>query len=671
MSNQQATLDQKSVTAARMLGVEMIEASHSGHPGIVLDAAPMAYTLFEYHMRFNPKQPKWINRDRFVLSAGHGSALLYSLLHLNGFDLTVDDLKAFRQMGSKTPGHPEYGWTPDVDASTGPLGQGLGMAVGMAIAEKHLAAQCNRPGMPVIDHYTYALAGDGDLMEGISQEALDIAGNLQLNKLIVLYDSNDVSLDGPLSMSTHDNVEQRVKAASWNYERVEDGNDLAQIDAALWRAKRSDKPTLIEVKTVIGYGAPKQGTNKVHGTPVGQDGLAVLKEKFDWHEPSFTVPQAVYDHFQELVAAKEKQYQRWLEMWASYQQQYPQLAAQLMNDEFKLSDDALNYQPGEKIATRLVCDDALQEIARQNPMFWGGAADLASSNKTLLKNDDNFAADNPLGRNLRFGVREFGMAAALNGITLHGGTRAFGSTFLVFSDYLKGAVRLAALMKIPTTFVFSHDSLAVGEDGPTHEPVEQLAALRSMPGVDVYRPADANETIASWQVIGKTTDRPSVIVTSRQGLPVLAAAKHAPVERGAYILAPAQTNHPAGILIASGSEVSLALQARERLAKEGIDVQVVSMPCQERFLRQSKQYQEMVLPPRLDKRLAIEMGSSMCWHRFVGLNGMVMGVDEFGTSAPGEQVIEKFGFTPERVAAAFKQTAGLENEKSTQMAANG
>lgn len=668
MAKRQFTLDDRAVTAARMLGVEMIERAHSGHPGIVLDAAPMAYTLFEYHMRFTPRHPQWINRDRFVLSAGHGSALLYSLLHLNGFALSMDDLKGFRQMGSKTPGHPEYDVTPGVDASTGPLGQGLGMAVGMAMAEKHLSAEYNRPNFPIIDHYTYAIAGDGDLMEGISQEALDIAGNLKLNKLIVLYDSNDVSLDGPLAISTNDNVAQRVQAAGWNYERVADGNDLAAIDAALWRAKRSDKPTMIEVKTVIGYGAPKQGTNQVHGAPVGDEGLATLREVFDWHEPDFTVPQSIYDHFKRLVTEKQTQYEHWQEMWQSYQAQYPELVQQLKQRQFNLDDEALNYQPGEKIATRLVCADVLQQVAKQNKTFWGGAADLATSNKTLLKEDQNFAADNPLGRNLRFGVREFGMAAALNGITLHGGTRTYGSTFLVFSDYLKSAVRLAALMKIPTTFVFSHDSLAVGEDGPTHEPVEQLAALRSIPGVDVFRPADANETVATWQLIGQMTDRPSVVITSRQGLPVLAAAKHAPVDRGAYVLAPARTQHPDGLLVASGSEVSLALRARDLLADEGIDVQVVSMPCQERFLRQPKEYQDMVLPPRLINRVAIEMGSSLCWHRFVGLHGYVMGVDEFGTSAPGEQVITKYGFTPENVARAFKRTAGF-NSLDTTMAA--
>ncbi|MEK1357076.1 transketolase [Limosilactobacillus fermentum] len=643
------------VNALRFLSVDMINQANSGHPGIAIDAAPMAYTLWERVMNFNPRDPEWLNRDRFILSAGHGSALLYSLLHLNGFDLSLADLKAFRQLGSKTPGHPEYGWTPGVDASTGPLSQGLGMAVGLAMAEKHLAAVYNRPGLPLIDHYTYVLAGDGDLMEGLSQEAINLAGQLGLGKLIVLYDSNQVSLDGPLSLSSHEDPRQRLTAAGWQYLVVDDGNaDLDAIEAAIKQAQQSTQPTMIEVKTTIGYGAPNGGTNKVHGAPLGEEGRQAMADFYSWSAAPFEIVPAIRQRFETAVANKRAAYDNWRALFDTYRAQYPKEARQLANPQLSVTGVATTRKPGEKVATRQASAEVLQTVAGANPQFWGGAADLASSNKTFLDGGGTFGKDTPAGKNIFFGVREFGMAAAVNGINLHGGTRAFGSTFLVFTDYLRAAIRQAALMHLPSIFIGTHDSIAVGEDGPTHQPVEQLASFRAMPNLNVIRPADANETAAAWRVMAQTTDRPSLLVASRQSLPVLEETVDAPVERGGYVLADSSREVPDGIIIAAGSEVALALQARELLFDDGIDVRVVSMPSTNLFDEQPKAYRDAVLPPQVTRRLAVEMGASQSWYKYVGLNGKVMGVDRFGISGPGAEVVKALGFTPEHIFREYK-----------------
>lgn len=650
------TNEMKAVNALRILSVDMIQKANSGHPGIAIDAAPMAFALWEKVMHFNPNYANWINRDRFVLSAGHGSSLLYSLLYFNGFGLTIKDLKNFRQLGSKTPGHPEAGHTAGVDATTGPLSQGIATAVGMALAEKHLAAIYNKPGFPVIDHYTYSLIGDGDLMEGLSEEALNIAGDKQLSKLIVLYDSNDVSLDGPLSLSTDEDVKARVEAAGWDYRLVVDGNtDIDAITAAIRAAQHTNRPSLIEIKTTIGYGAPKQGTNAVHGAALGEDGVRKLREFFDWHQEPFEFDAEVTDVFTKAVEDKRVVYDQWAKMFAKYSATYPSEAAQLTNSQLDMSAVTNDYQIGDEIATRVASQNIMNQIAKTNLQFWGGAADLASSNKTLLKDQGVFTPDDPAGNNIFFGVREFGMATAINGINLHGGSRAFGSTFFVFSDYMRAAVRLAAIMNLPSIFIGSHDSIAVGEDGPTHEPIEQLTSFRAMPNLNLIRPADANETLAAWKLIAQTTDRPSFLVTSRQKLPVLAQTVDAPIEKGAYIVSDAKKAVPDGIILAAGSEVALALAAQKLLLEEEIDVRVVSMPVMNLFEEQSAEYKEAILPASITKRLAVEMGASLSWGRYVGLNGKVMGIDTFGASGKGPEVIEHFGFTPTKVAETFKE----------------
>lgn len=648
------SVSQRSVNALRMLAVDMIEKANSGHPGIVLGSAPIVYSLWEHFLTFNPREPQWFNRDRFVLSAGHGSALLYALLYMNGFDLTIDDLKNFRQLGSKTPGHPEYGHTPGVDATTGPLSQGLGMAVGMAMAEKHLAAQYNRPHFPIIDHFTYALVGDGDLEEGLSQEAINLAGHLELSKLIVLYDSNDVSLDGPLSDSSNENAAQRFRAAGWDYQLVNDGNDLKSLDTAIAHAQRSHNPSIIEVKTVIGAGSPLAGTNKVHGAPLGPDNMAKLRKNLNWQLQPFQVDEDVYNHYDNFINQKIEAYHDWQKLFNHYQDQFPEEAAQLQDAKLHLDEQAVQFKTGEMIATRNASSTVMQALAQENQNFWGGAADLTASNKTYLTDCGDFTADDPSGRNIHYGIREFGMAAAANGITLHGGSRTFVSTFLVFSDYMKAAIRLAALMKIPTAFVFSHDSIAVGEDGPTHEPVEQLVGLRSIPGVNVFRPADANETLAAWQTIGDIDDHPAVLVTTRQKLPTLADAANGKdkVARGGYVISPAK-GEPEGILIASGSEVPLAIKSQQQLAESHHDVAVVSMPCMELFNQQSQEYRDHVLPPAVTKRVAIEMGTGFVWNQYVGSRGKIISVDQFGQSGDGSTIVSNYGFNVDNVTQTY------------------
>lgn len=660
-------IDELCVNATRVLSVEAIQQAKSGHPGLPLGAAPMAYVLWSRFLNVNPATSrKWINRDRFVLSAGHGSALLYSLLHLSGYDVSIKDLKNFRQLNSKTPGHPEVNHTDGVEATTGPLGQGVAMATGMAMAEAHLAAQYNREGFPIIDHYTYALCGDGDLMEGISQEAISLAGQLKLGKLIFLYDSNDISLDGPLCKANTESAKERFEASNWHYIRVENGNDLEEIAQAIEAAKaETNKPSLIEIKTTIGFGAPNEGTNKVHGAPLGEEGIESLKERLNYPYPEFTVPEEVQRRYYETIGVRGAELeQKWNELFDGYQAHYPDLAKELMagfkNEvPFDLTEKLPHYSVEDDAkASRVTSQNAIQTLSKEIPSFWGGSADLSASNNTMAKAEEDFEAGNYSGRNIWFGVREFGMAAMMNGIALHGGTKVYGGTFFVFVDYLRPAIRLAALQGCPVTYVLTHDSIAVGEDGPTHEPIEQLASLRAMPNLNVIRPADGNETSAAWEIAVRSENRPTALVLSRQNLPVIAGTEEkafTEVKKGAYIVSPAQKEEADGIFIATGSEVNLALQAQAMLREEGIDYSVVSMPSMNLFEEQSLEYKESVLPSHITKRISIEMGSTFGWERYVGSNGRMIGIDRFGASGKGNEVLKEFGFTPEEVVAIAKQ----------------
>jgi transketolase len=657
-------IDNLSINTIRTLSIDAIEKAQSGHPGMPMGAAPMAYTLFAKYMNHNPKNPDWFNRDRFILSAGHGSMLLYSLLHLHGYDVTMEDLKNFRQWGSRTPGHPEYGHTPGVEATTGPLGQGVAMAVGFAMAERHLAATYNRDRFNVVDHYTYSICGDGDLMEGVSAEAASLAGHLKLGRLIVMYDSNDISLDGDLHESFSESVEDRFKAYGWQVIRVEDGNDLEALENAVEQAKEDDRPTLIEVKTVIGYGSPsKSGKSASHGAPLGEEEAKMTKEAYKWtFEKDFHVPDEVAEHYNKLAEEGAKKEKEWNEMFDEYKQEYPELAEQLslaIKGELPegWDNDLPEFATGDKVATRESGGKALNALAKNVPYMFGGSADLASSNKTMLKDENDFSRDNYAGRNIWFGVREFAMAAAANGMALHGGVKPYAATFFVFSDYLRPAMRLSALMQVPVTYVFTHDSIAVGEDGPTHEPVEQLPALRAMPGISVIRPGDGNETIAAWKLAVESKDEPTALVLTRQGLPTLEGTKekaYEGVKKGAYVVSEAN-GEPNGLLLATGSEVPLAVDAQKALEKEGIYVTVVSMPSWDRFEKQSKEYKESVIPPHVTARLGIEMAASLGWERYTGDKGSVLAIDKFGASAPGDKVIKEYGFTAENVAAQFKQ----------------
>ncbi|WP_107839876.1 transketolase [Metasolibacillus meyeri] len=659
------TPDQLAINAIRTLSIDAIEKANSGHPGLPMGAAPMAYTLWTKHLRHNPQNPNWYNRDRFVLSAGHGSMLLYSLLHLGGYDLPMEEIKNFRQWGSLTPGHPEYGHTAGVEATTGPLGQGIAMTVGMAMAEAHLAAKYNKDGHTVVDHYTYALCGDGDLMEGVAAEAISLAGHLQLEKLIVLYDSNDISLDGELGMSFSENVQKRFESYGWNYLRVDDGNDVTALSTKIEEAKQlKGKPTLIEVKTVIGYGSPnKSGKSDSHGAPLGTDETALTKTHYGWEHEPFSIPQEVYETFKEAaerqgVAAE----QAWNKQFEAYRAEYPELAAEFENAmEGDLPADFAAevpvYEAGKSVATRSSSGDVINALAKKLPSFFGGSADLASSNKTTIKGAGDFSVENYAGRNIWFGVREFAMGAALNGMALHGGLHVFGATFFVFSDYVRPAVRLSALMGLPVTYVFTHDSIAVGEDGPTHEPVEHLASLRAMPNLNVIRPADANESAEAWKQAILSPSTPTALVLSRQNLPVLDTTAELAangVARGGYVISAATKATADAILIAAGSEVALAVEAQKALLTEGIDVSVVSMPSTFAFDQQDAEYKESVLPKAVTKRLAIEMGTTQSWYKYVGLDGDVLGIDTFGASAPGDLIIEKFGFTVDNVVNKVK-----------------
>ena len=657
--------DQLGVNTIRTLSIEAVQKANSGHPGLPMGAAPMAYALWTKHLKVNPTTSRnWVDRDRFVLSAGHGSAMLYSLLHLSGYNVTIDDLKNFRQWDSKTPGHPEVHHTDGVEATTGPLGQGIAMAVGMAMAEAHLAATYNRDSFPIMDHYTYAICGDGDLMEGVSQEASSMAGHMKLGKLIVLYDSNDISLDGPTSKAFTENVGARYEAYGWQHILVKDGNDLDEIEAAIEAAKaETDKPTLIEVKTVIGYGAPKEGTSSVHGAPIGEEGITAAKAVYGWEYPDFTVPEEVAARFKEtMIDEGQKAEAAWNEMFKNYEHAHPELAKQF-KEAFAnqlpegWEQELPKYELGTSAASRVTSKETIQAISKVVPSFWGGSADLSASNNTMVAAEKDFEPGQYEGRNIWFGVREFAMAAAMNGIQLHGGSHVYGGTFFVFTDYLRPAIRLAALQKVPVTYVLTHDSVAVGEDGPTHEPIEQLASVRCIPNVHVIRPADGNETVAAWKIAMNSTETPTILVLSRQNLPVLEGTlEHASdsVQKGAYVLSPQKGKQPAGILIATGSEVNLAVEAQAKLAEEGIDVSVVSMPSFDLFEKQSAEYKESVLPKAVTKRVAIEAAASFGWERYVGTEGKTITIDHFGASAPGGLVLEKFGFTPENVVNTYK-----------------
>lgn len=655
--------DQLAVNTIRALSIEQIERANSGHPGLPLGAAPMAYALWSDHLQVNPLVSDWMNRDRFVLSAGHGSAMLYSLLHLSGFDVSIEDLKDFRQLKSKTPGHPEYRHTDGVEATTGPLGQGIAQAVGMAMAEAHLAALYNREGYPVIDHYTYTLVGDGDLMEGISYEACSFAGRQKLGKLIVLYDSNNISLDGDLDQAFGEDIQQRFESQNWHYQRVEDGNDLAAISQAISQAKAiKDQPSMIEVKTIIGYGSPQQGTSKVHGAPIGQEAWDHTKTNYQYSLGAFEVAPEAQEQFDTRVSQRGQQaYQEWKALFDRYQADYPEQAQELerafANELPAGYDQGITFQDetAKAEASRSSSGRAINALASTIPYFWGGSADLSGSNKTMIKDDQDFMPTTRQGRNIWFGVREFAMAAMMNGAALHGGNRIYGGTFFVFSDYLKAAIRLSALSKLPVTYVLTHDSVAVGEDGPTHEPIEHLAAFRAMPNLNVIRPADANETMVAWKLAVESQETPSLLALSRQNLPVLANSQslvEEGVRKGAYIISPAK-QEASGLLIATGSEVALAIEAQSLLSQEGVDVAVVSMPCQELFDQQSKDYQESILPRGINHRMSIEMGASFGWHKYVGLEGVTYAIDRFGQSGPGQVVVDDFGFTASQIAQAY------------------
>ena len=655
-------MSQQSVNAIKVLGVDAINKAKSGHPGVVMGAAPMAYSLFTKHLRVNPKKTDWINRDRFVLSAGHGSMLLYSLLHLSGFeDVSLEEVKSFRQWGSKTPGHPEFGHTKGVDATTGPLGQGISTAVGMALAERYLAAKYNKEGYELFDHYTYVICGDGDIMEGVASEAASFAAVQKLNKLVVLYDSNDICLDGETRDAFSENVRNRYEAYGWNTILVEDGADVEAVNVAIEKAKQSDKPTLIEVKTIIGAGSPnKQGTNGVHGAPLGEEETALFRKEIGWNYEPFEIPEEVYADFKVNVADRgETANNEWEKLYNEYKEKFPELAAELeevlsREDIKHLSKESFSFKNvGEAQATRNSSQDAINSIAKVLPTFFGGSADLSHSNMTFIKGDGLQDDAHRTERNIQFGVREFAMATVLNGMMLHGGVRVFGGTFFVFSDYLKAALRLSALQNLPVTYVFTHDSIAVGEDGPTHEPIEHLASLRTIPNTYVFRPADATETQAAWYLAQNVNDKPTSIVLTRQNLPVLEKSSFEKVAKGAYVVYETSSDFDT-ILIATGSEVALAISVAQELEREGMKVRVVSMPSIELFEEQTSEYKEALLPRSIRRRVSLEMGNTALWYKYVGLDGLAIGINKFGASAPANKVIEEYGFSVEKVVARIK-----------------
>ena len=654
-------IDTMSVNAIRVLAADAVQKAKSGHPGLPLGAAAMSFELWAKHMNHNPKNPGWENRDRFILSGGHGSTLLYSLLHLFGYGLTKEDMMNFRQMDSLTPGHPEYGHTVGVEATTGPLGAGMGMAVGMAMAESHLAAVFNKDGYPVVDHYTYVLGGDGCMMEGISSEAFSLAGTMGLSKLIVLYDSNRISIEGSTDLAFRENVEERMKAFGFQTITVEDGTNLDAIGLAIEAAKAdTERPSFITIKTEIGYGCPaKQGKASAHGEPLGVDNVKAMRETLGWpYEEPFFVPDEVYAHFAKLAEEKAETEAAWNVMFAAYCQEYPEMEA--LWEKYHSGVDADSLMNNEKLwleqekpeATRSLSGKMINLLKDEIPGMIGGSADLGPSNKTEMKGEGDFSAENPAGRNIHFGVRELAMAAIGNGIMLHGGLRAYVATFFVFSDYVKPMARLSALMGVPLTFVLTHDSIGVGEDGPTHEPIEQLAMLRAMPNLRVFRPCDATETSAAWLTAASSEKTPTALVLTRQNLaPITGSSREA--LKGGYVIDDCEGT-PEVILIASGSEVELAVKAKAELEAEGTKVRVVSMPCMELFEEQSAEYREVVLPKAVRKRVAIEALSDFGWGKYVGLDGAYVCMKSFGASAPAAKLFEKFGFTVENVVNTVK-----------------
>ena len=645
-------IENKAINAIRFLGVDAINKANSGHPGIVLGAAPMAYQLFTNHLNIDVKKPNWINRDRFVLSAGHGSMLLYALNHLSGYKISLEDLMNFRQLGN-TPGHPEYGYTDGVETTSGPLGQGISNAVGMAIAEAHLSKRFNKEAYPVIDHFTYVICGDGDLQEGVALESMSLAGHLGLGKLVVLFDSNDIQLDGKVSMAYSENHKQKFEAMGWQHILVSDGNDLRSIQKAINKAKKeTDKPSIIEVKTTIGFGTSAEGTSKVHGSPIGVDEAITLRSKLDWAYDPFEVPQEVYEHFRKKVTLRGKRtHKKWLQMFEDYKNLYQQdaklLETFIANDYQIDANELLKFTENDTEATRNVSGKIIAELSNKYLNLIGGSADLTASTKAKGA-DGHFDKENRLARNINFGVREHAMGAIVNGMTLHGGLKVFGGAFFVFSDYMKPAIRLSAIMSIPSIFVFTHDSIAVGEDGPTHQPIEQLTGLRSIPNLNVIRPADAKETVAAWKIALESKSTPTVIVLTRQNVKNQEQTQVEGVSKGAYIVSE-ENGELDGILLAAGSEVELAIEAKNILESKGKNIRVVSMPSHLMFEKQTKKYQKEVFPGR-KKILAIEMGSSMSWYKYTN---HVYGLDRFGESAPMEDVLKHLNFTKEAIVEAF------------------
>lgn len=647
-------IDKLTIDTLRVLSIEQVQMANSGHPGLPMGAAPMAYALWGKVMNHNSKNPKWINRDRFVLSAGHGSALLYSLLNLFDYGVSMDDLKNFRQLDSKTPGHPEYGHTIGVEATTGPLGQGMANAVGMAMAEAHMAARFNKEDLKVIDHFTYVIAGDGDMMEGISNESSSLAGALGLGKLIVLYDSNSITIEGGTDLAFKEDVSKRFEALGWETFKIEDGTDVDAIENAIEKAKTNlDKPSLINITTEIGYGSPTHaGKNSAHGSPLGADDIIATKEFYKWTEEDFTVPSDVKTHMKSIIEKGEKTEESWKLLYEKYKEKYKQDAEELeswlnlkLPTDFLESDEFWNFE--KDTSTREASGVLINRIAERVPNLFGGSADLAPSTKTYMDDKLDFAEDNYSGRNLRFGVREHAMAGALNGMCLHGGVRPYGGTFFIFSDYMKPSMRLAALSNLPVTYVLTHDSIGVGEDGPTHQPIEQLATFRAMPNFITFRPADARETAAGWYTALNSTKTPVGLVLTRQKLPLLDGTGKDAL-KGGYVLRH-ETKDLEMILLATGSEVQLVYEAAVKLEEQGIGTRVVSMPSVELFDSQSDEYRQEVLPRKVTKRLAVEAGSPLGWHKYVGIDGKIIAMDSFGASAPAEELFEKFGFTVDNV----------------------
>lgn len=650
-------IEQKSVNAIRVLAADTVQKANSGHPGMPLGSAAMAYELWANHLTHNPKNPKWVNRDRFILSAGHASSLLYSLLHLFGYGLTIEDMKNFRQDNSLTPGHPEYGHTVGVEATTGPLGAGMGMAVGMAMAQAHMAATFNTEDYNIIDHYTFVLGGDGCMEEGISSEAFSLAGTLGLSKLIVLYDSNNITIEGNTDLAFTEDVNKRMEAFGFQILTVEDGNNLEEISKAIELAKaEKTKPSFITVKTKIAFGCPaKEGSESSHGSPLGEENVKALRDNLGWEEQeAFVIPQDVYDNFAQKAKKGQEAEDNWNKLFKAYCEKYPEKKElwdkyfAVIDDEKLLNCDEFWSYEDKPQATRSLSGNMINRLAKIMPNFWGGSADLGPSNKTVIKDGGSFSKNNYLGRNIHYGVREFAMAAIANGITLYGGTKTFVGTFFVFSDYLKPMARLAALMKIPVTYVLTHDSIGVGEDGPTHEPIEQLAMLRAMPNINVFRPADATETAAAWYSAITSKNTPTVLALSRQNLPQIEGSSKEAL-KGGYIIAESIKAKPDAIIIASGSEVSLAVDAKKELMEKGFDIRVVSMPCMDIFEQQSDEYKEKILPQTVEKRLVVEAGSSICWGKYLGFKGKSVTIDTFGASAPANVLFKKYGFTVENV----------------------